>query len=164
MRARTEKVEVPDDAMIYIASKVKENIRTMEGLLNRVVGSHKVYGMKIDLPMVQEVLKDQVSEPDQSRVPTIDLLQNLVSNFYNIPREDLTGANRSRSLVHGRQVAMYLCREFTSETLISIGGKFGGRDHSTVLHSCRKIESMIKQRKDVLREVRELTNMINKSI
>ena len=164
MRARAEKVEVPDDAMIYIASKVKENIRTMEGLLNRVVGSHKVYGMKIDLPMVQEVLKDQVSEPDQSRVPTIDLLQNLVSNFYNIPREDLTGANRSRSLVHGRQVAMYLCREFTSETLISIGGKFGGRDHSTVLHSCRKIESMIKQRKDVLREVRELTNMINKSI
>jgi chromosomal replication initiator protein len=59
---------------------------------------------------------------------------------------------------------MYLCRELTSETLISVGGKFGGRDHSTVLHSCRKVELMIKQRKDVLREVRELTNMINKSI
>ena len=164
MRVRTEKAEVPDDAMIFIASKVKENIRTMEGLLNRVVAHHQLYGMKIDLPMVQEVLKDQVSEADQSRAPTIDLIQNLVSNFYSIPREDLVGKNRSRSLVHGRQVAMYLCREFTSETLISIGGKFGGRDHSTVLHSCRKIELMIKQRKDVLREVRELTNMINKSI
>jgi len=164
MRARTEKVEVPDDAMIYIASKVKENIRTMEGLLNRVVAHHQLYGMKIDLPMVQEVLKDQVSEPDQSRAPTIDLIQNLVSNFYSIPGEDLTGKNRSRSLVHGRQVAMYLCREFTSETLISIGGKFGGRDHSTVLHSYRKVELLIKQRKDILREVHELTNMINKSL
>lgn len=164
MRARTEKVEVPDDAMLYIASKVKENIRTMEGLLNRVVASQQLYGMKIDLPMVQEVLKDQVSEPDQSQAPTVDLIQNLVSNFYSISREDLTGKNRSRSLVHGRQVAMYLCRELTSETLISIGGKFGGRDHSTVLHSCRKVELMIKQRKDVLHQVRELTNIINKSI
>jgi len=164
MRARTEKVEVPNDAMIYIASKVKENIRTMEGLLNRVVAHHQLYGMKIDLPMVQEVLKDQVSEPDQSQAPTVDLIQNLVSNFYSIAREDLTGKDRSRSLVHGRQVAMYLCRELTSETLISVGGKFGGRDHSTVLHSYRKVELMIKQRKDVLREVRELTNLINKSI
>ena len=164
MRARTEKVEVPDDAMIYIASKVKENIRTMEGLLNRVVAHHQLYGMKIDLPMVQEVLKDQVAEHDHPNAPSVDLIQNLVSNFYSIPKEDLTGKNRSRSLVHGRQVAMYLCRELTAETLLSIGGKFGGRDHSTVLHSYRKVESMIKQRKDILREVRELTNMINKSI
>jgi chromosomal replication initiator protein len=112
--------------------------------------------------MVQDVLKDQVAEADQARTPTLEVIQSLVSSYYDIEKADLTGNSRSKSLVHGRQVAMYLCRELTSETLISIGSKFG-RDHSTVIHSCRKIDSMIKQRRDVLEQVRELTNMINKS-
>lgn len=164
LKSRAEKVEVPDDVLIFIASKVKENIRSLEGLLNRVVAYARLYGTKIDLPMVQELLKDQVAEPDQAKTPTIEVIQNMVSNYYNIPRADLTGKSRSKPLVHGRQIAMYLCRELTNETLISIGSSFGGRDHATVLHSCRKIEAMIKERRDTLQEVRELTNMINKSI
>jgi chromosomal replication initiator protein len=163
MKAVAEGVEVPDDAMVYIASKVNTNIRVLEGLLNRVVASQRLYGTKIDLSMVQDVLKDQVAEPDHSRTPTVEIIQSLVSTYYEIARVDLVGKSRSRALVHGRQVAMYLCRELTNETLISIGSKFGGRDHSTVLHSCRKIDTMIKECRDVLEEVRELTNMINKS-
>jgi chromosomal replication initiator protein len=163
MKAKVEGVQVPDDAMVYIASKVNSNIRALEGLLNRVVASARLYGTKIDLPMVQDVLKDQVAEADQARTPTMDVIQSLVSTYYEITKADLIGQSRSRSLVHGRHVAMYLCRELTNETLISIGSKFGDRDHSTVLHSCRKIETMIKQRREVLEEVRELTNMINKS-
>lgn len=162
MKARSEGVLVPDDAMVYIASKVNSNIRVLEGLLNRVVAYARLYGTRIDLPMVQDVLKDQVSEPDQARTPTIDVIQSLVSSYYDIARADLTGKSRSKSLVHGRQVAMYLCRELTSETLISIGSKFS-RDHATVIHSCRKIDSLINQRRDVLEQVRELTNMINKA-
>jgi chromosomal replication initiator protein len=77
---------------------------------------------------------------------------------------DLAGKSRSRPLVHARQVAMYLCREMTDETLVSIGAHFGGRDHTTVLHSCRKIESLIKMKREIFQEVTELTNMINKAM
>jgi len=162
LKAKSEGVSVPDDAMVYIASKVNSNIRVLEGLLNRVVASARLYGSRIDLPMVQDVLKDQVAEAGRSSVPTVEVIQSLVSSYYEIARADLVSKNRSKSLVHGRQVAMYLCRELTGETLISIGSKFG-RDHATVIHSCRKIESLIKERREVLEEVRELTNMINRS-
>jgi chromosomal replication initiator protein len=164
MKARLEKVEIPDDALVFIASKVKDNIRTLEGLLNRVIGYAQLYGTRIDLPMVQDVLKNQVVEPHQSKAPTLDLIENLVASYYSIAIADLTGKSRSRPLVHARQVAMYLCREMTDETLISVGRHFGGRDHSTVLHSCRKIESLIRMKREIFQEVTELTNMINKSI
>lgn len=164
MKARLEKVDIPDDALIYIASKVKDNIRTLEGLLNRVIGYAQLYGTRIDLPTVQEVLKNQVAESCQSRTPTLDLIENHVSAYYSIAIADLTGKSRSRPLVQARQIAMYLCREMTDETLVSIGRHFGGRDHTTVLHSCRKIESLIRMKRDVFQEVTELTNMINRSM
>jgi chromosomal replication initiator protein len=164
MKARAEHIEIPDDALIYIASKVKDNIRSLEGLLNRVVASARLYGTRIDLAMVQDVLKDQVTEPHQSRTPSADVIQNLVANYYDIAIYDLTGKSRSRPLVHARQVAMYLCRDMTDATLIAIGGQFGGRDHTTVIHSCRKIESLIKTKREIFQEVTELTNMINKSV
>ena len=164
MKARLEKVTIPDDALMYIASKVKDNIRTLEGLLNRVIGYAQVYGTRINLPMVQEVLKDQVAEPNQFKEPSHELISNLVSSYYSIAMADLAGKSRSRPLVHARQVAMYLCREMTDETLVSIGTHFGGRDHTTVLHSCRKIESLIKMKREIFQEVTELTNMINKAM
>lgn len=163
LNAAGENVEIPDDAMIYIASKVNSNIRVLEGLFNRVVASSRLYGTRIDLEMVQDVLKDQVAETDQARTPSVDLVQTHVSNYFNIPRVDLVSMSRSKSLVHARQVAMYLCRELAGETLISIGGRFGGRHHATVIHSCDRVDTMMKQRKDVLQEVRELTNIINRS-
>ncbi|HEY5527005.1 MAG TPA: chromosomal replication initiator protein DnaA [Candidatus Anoxymicrobiaceae bacterium] len=164
VKARAENVQIPDDALIYIASKVKDNIRSLEGLLNRVVASARLYGTRIDLEMVQDVLKDQVAESHQSRTPSTDVIQTLVANYYNIEMADLIGKSRSRPLVHARQVAMYLCREMTDATLIAIGGQFGNRDHTTVIHSCKKIEFNIKTKREIFQEVTELTNMINKSI
>lgn len=164
MKARAETVEVPDEALVFIASKAKDNIRTLEGLLNKVVAYARLYGTRIHLQMVQEVLKDQVAESDRSKKASVDLIQNLVSNYYCISREDLISKSRSRPLVKGRQVAMYLCRELTDETLIRIGSQFGGRDHSTVLHSCKKVESLLKQKRDVFHEVSDITNIINKSV
>jgi chromosomal replication initiator protein len=164
MKARLEKVDIPDDALVFIASKVKDNIRTLEGLLNRVIGYAQLYGTRIDLAMVQDVLKNQVVATHQSKTPTPELIENLVSDYYNISVADISGKSRSRPLVHARQVAMYLCREMTDLTLISVGQRFGGRDHTTVLHSCRKIESLIKMKREILQEVSELTNMINKSM
>ena len=163
LKARSENVEIPDDALIFIASKVKDNIRSLEGLLNRVVASAKLYGQRIDLEMVQDVLKDQVAEFHQSRTPSSDVIQTLVATYYDISVYDLKGKSRSRPLVHARQVAMYLVREMTDATLLAIGGQFGGRDHTTVLHSCRKIESLIKTKRETFQEVTELTNMINKA-
>jgi chromosomal replication initiator protein len=163
LKARAENIEIPDDALIFIASKVKDNIRSLEGLLNRVVASARLYGTRINLEMVQDVLKDQVAEPHQSRAPSSEVIRNLVANYYNIAVLDLSGKSRSRPLVHARQVAMYLCREMTDATLIAVGGQFGGRDHSTVLHSCRKIDSLIKTKRETFQEVTELTNMINKA-
>jgi len=163
MKSKAEGVEIPDDAMLYIASQVESNIRTLEGLFLRVVASARLYGTKIDLAMVQEVLKDHVPETESKLSPTIELIQKVVSDYYGVSHAELVGNSRSRNLVHARQVAMYLCRDLTNETLISIGSNFGGRDHSTVLHSCKKVEEMIKESKDILHEVNELTNKINKS-
>ncbi len=163
-KAEADGVEVPDDALRFIASKVKDNIRSLEGLLNRVVASAVLYQTRIDLEMVQDVLKDQVADSALSRVPPIELIQNLASEYYKILNADLVGKCRSRPLVHARQVAMYLCREMTDATLLSIGSQFGGRDHTTVLHSCRKVESLIKTKRETFEEVTELTNMINRSL
>lgn len=163
-KADCEGVDIPDDALIYIASKVQDNIRTLEGFFHRVTAYAGLYSTKIDLEMVQAVLKDQVNESPGSKSPSVEAIQNIVSGYYGISPAELTGKNRSRNLVQARQISMYLCRELTDETLMSIGLYFGGRDHSTVLHSCKKVESMIKQKTDIYRQVSELTNMINKSL
>ena len=164
MKAEAESVEIPDDCLIFIASKVKDNIRSLEGLFHRVVAYAKLYGTKIDLSMVQYVLKDLVSETPRSRTPSVELIQNTVSDYYHIPMDDLVSKSRSRPLVQSRQVAMYLCRELTDETLLAIGRQFGNRDHSTVIHSCSKVESMLKEKRDMFQEVTQLTNNINKSL
>lgn len=164
MRARAESIDIPDDVLVFIASMVKDNIRTLEGHMNIVVAYARLYGLKIDLPMAQEVLKDQFAEQNPSKSATVELIQSVVSNYYRLPVADLTGQSRSRSLVYGRQIAMYLSRELTNETLISIGSQFGGRDHSTVLHSCHKVESLLRSSRDTLKEVSELTNTVNRSI
>lgn len=164
MKTRLEKIDIPDDALVFIASKVKDNIRTLEGLLNRVIGYARLYGSRIDLPMVQDVLKNQVVPSHQTKAPSLDLIESLVASYYGIAVADLTGKSRSRPLVHARQVAMYLCREMTDSTLYSVGQHFGGRDHSTVVHSCRKIESLLRMKREIFQEVTELTSMINKSI
>ena len=164
MKAEAESVDIPDDCLLFIASKVKDNIRSLEGLFHRVVAYAQLYGTKIDLSMVQYVLKDQVAETHLSRTPTVDLIQNTVSDYYHIPVNELVSKSRSRPLVQSRQVAMYLCRELTDETLLAIGRKFGNRDHSTVIHSCSKVDSLLKLKRDMFQEVTQLTNIINKSL
>ena len=164
MKARAENVEIPEDAMVFIASKVTDNIRSLEGLMNRVVAYARLYGTRIELPMVQDVLKDQIAESNLSRTPSVELIQNAVSNYYGVSWSDLVGPKRNRLFARARQVAMYLSKELTGSTLMSIGEQFGGRDHSTVIYSCEKVENMIKLKKDIYHEVTELTNIINKSI
>ncbi len=164
MKAKADSVDIPDDCLLFIASKVKDNIRSLEGLFNRVVAYAQLYGTKIDLSMVQDVLMNQVAETPLSRTPTVKLIQNTVSDYYHIPMEDLVSKSRLRPLVQGRQVAMYLCRELTDETLLAIGRQFGNRDHSTVIHSCGKVDSMLKLKRKMFQEVTQLTNIINKSL
>ena len=109
-------------------------------------------------------MKNQIAEGDTTKAPSMDLIKNAISSYYGVPPELLVGKRRTRPVVHARQVAMYLCRDMTNVTLAAIGDSFGGRNHATVLHACRKVEAMIKEKKQILQEISELTARINKSL
>jgi len=141
-KAEAEHVEIPDNVAIFIASKIKSNIRELEGSLIRLVAYSSLTGRPIDLPLVQEVLRDLLARDD--RTVTLDMIQKFVADRYSLKLTDLKARNNSRSIALPRQIAMYLAKTLTTSSLPDIGKSFGGKHHSTVIHSIRKIESMRK--------------------
>jgi len=132
-----ETVVVPDDVSYFIAGKIKSNIRELEGALIRVVAYCTLTNSKIDVRLAQEVLKDAFKEESQKF--TIEGIQKVVAEYFNVKVSDLRAKRRTISIVRPRQIAMYLIRELTTHSLPEIGEFFGGKDHTTVLHSCSKI-------------------------
>ena len=132
-----ETVVVPDDVSYFIAGKIKSNIRELEGALIRVVAYCTLTNSKIDVRLAQEVLKDAFKEESQKF--TIEGIQKTVADYFNVKVSDLRAKRRTISIVRPRQIAMYLIRELTTHSLPEIGEFFGGKDHTTVLHSCSKI-------------------------
>ena len=132
-----ETVVVPDDVAYFIADKIKSNIRELEGALIRVVAYCTLTNSKIDVRLAQEILKDAFKEEAQKF--TIEGIQKVVADYFNVKVSDLRAKKRTVSIVRPRQIAMYLIRELTSHSLPEIGEFFGGKDHTTVLHSCNKI-------------------------
>jgi len=132
-----ETVVVPDDVSYFIAGKIKSNIRELEGALIRVVAYCTLTNSKIDVRLAQEVLKDAFKEESQKF--TIEGIQKVVADYFNVKVSDLRAKRRTVSIVRPRQIAMYLIRELTTHSLPEIGEFFGGKDHTTVLHSCSKI-------------------------
>jgi chromosomal replication initiator protein len=132
---------VPDAVLEFLALKVVSNIRELEGALNRIVAHADVTKSEISLETTQEVLQDLLRAHD--RRITIDEIQRRVAEHYNIRLTDMHSARRARNVARPRQVAMYLAKQLTSRSLPEIGRKFGGRDHTTVMHAVRKIEEMI---------------------
>ncbi len=163
MKAQVEGAEVPDDVHLFIASKVQSNIRELEGCLNRVLAHSRLDDYPINLIMAQQILSGLLPETTDNQFITIDSIQRVACDYYGVNRSELIGSSRSRSLVHARQIAMYLCRELTDESLIRVGGEFGGRDHSTVIHSCKKVDLTMKQNKQIFNEIQDLTNHIKKT-
>ncbi len=140
--ARTNTL-MPQDVIYFIATHIKSNIRELEGALVRIAAYSSLTNTPISLNMTREVLKDTVRE--ESGRLSIELIQKEVSDFFHIKISDLRAKKRTKSIAHPRQVAMFLVRELTDHSLLEIGQYFGGRDHSTVLHACGKIEKMTEK-------------------
>ena len=139
-KADTEAVPLPDNVAIYIAGRIKSNIRELEGSLIRLIAYASLTGQEITLPLAREVLKNIIEHEDKAI--TIEIIQKSVSEFYNLKLADLKSRNNSKSVAMPRQVAMYLCKALTHASLPEIGRSFGGKHHSTVIHSIRKIEDL----------------------
>ena len=133
-------IELDDDILVFLAKTIVTNVRELEGALNKVFTFSNILGKKIDVELTKSVLKDLLRS--SNRRITIDEIQNKVSNYYNITIEDLTSSRRIRSFARPRQIAMYLSKKLTTRSLPEIGRKFGGRDHTTVIHAVKKIEQL----------------------
>ena len=145
-KAETESVPLPDNVAMYIAGKIKSNIRELEGSLIRLIAYASLTGQEITLNLTQEVLKN-VLDHDEKAV-TIEAIQRFVADYYNLKLVDLKAKNNSKSVAKPRQIAMYLCKALTHASLPEIGRSFGGKHHSTVIHSIRKIEDLRKKDTD----------------
>lgn len=136
-KAEERGVALPQDVALFIASKIKSNVRELEGCLTRFIALSSLSGRPVTLELAEETLKDIYSRPHSS--PDLTAIQNAVSEYFHVNATDLKSKRRSRSIALPRQIAMYLCRQLTSASLPEIGRFFGGKDHTTVIHSCNKI-------------------------
>jgi chromosomal replication initiator protein len=145
-KAETEGVPLPDNVAIYIAGKIKSNIRELEGSLIRLVAYASLTGREISLPLAQDVLRNVLQNDE--RAITIEIVQKAVADRYSLKLNDLKSKNNSKSVAMPRQIAMYLCKALTNASLPEIGKSFGGKHHSTVIHSIRKVEDMRQKNGD----------------
>ena len=145
-KAETEAVPLPDDVAIFIAGRIKSNVRELEGSLIRLVAYASLTGQEISLPLAQEVLKNILDH--EEKAVTIEIIQKFVADYYNLKLVELKSRNNSKSVAMPRQIAMYLCKSLTHASLPEIGRSFGGKHHSTVIHSIRKVEDLRKRDTD----------------
>jgi chromosomal replication initiator protein len=139
-KANQTQVDVPDEVAFFIAKRIQSNIRELEGALRRVIASSRFTGRPITLEFTKEALRDLLALQD--KLVSIENIQKTVVEYYKIRASDLLSAKRSRSITRPRQIAMALAKELTTHSLPEIGDAFGGRDHTTVLHACRKIAEL----------------------
>ncbi|UVI36091.1 chromosomal replication initiator protein DnaA [Brevibacterium spongiae] len=158
-KAAAEQLDVPDDVLEYIASRVSSNIRELEGALIRVTAFANLNDQQIDVSLAETVLKDFITQDDTPAVTAADIMGQTAA-YFSLTLDDLCGTSRSRTLTTARQIAMYLCRELTDLSLPKIGQAFGGRDHTTVMHANKKIRTQMAERRAVYTQVTELTNRI----
>jgi len=145
-KSERETIVLKDDVLYFLADKIKTNIRELEGALIRVVAYAKLIDKDLTVDLVKEVLKDMISEGEKK--VTIDVIQKKVSEYFDIRLSDMKAKKRSKAIAYPRQVAMYLARKLTDFSLPEIGEAFGGRDHTTVMHACDKVEGDMKSKSD----------------
>src|SRR5688500_10524688 len=142
-RAEAEGVGLPDNVALFIAGKIKSNIRELEVSLIRLVAYASLTGREISLPLAQDVLRNVLQHDE--RAVTIEVIQKFVADYYQLKVAELKSRNNSKSIAMPRQIAMYLCKTLTNASLPEIGKSFGGKHHSTVIHSIKKIEDLRKR-------------------
>lgn len=162
LRKKMEKetVVVPDDVAYFIANKIRSNIRELEGALIRVVANCTLTGRHLDLKLAHEVLRDSLHEEEQKI--SIEQIQRVVAEYFNLTVADLRAKRRTQSVAKPRQIAMYMIRTMTSHSLPEIGEFFGGRDHTTVLHSCNKIGEEVQKNSETVRVVEKIKDLLKK--
>ena len=159
MNSKDHSITIPDDVLEFVANRVTGGGRELEGALNRVVAYQQFNKAPITLDLASMVLRDMSANPDQCRIKIDDILK-IVGRHFNVARTDLLSPRRARSVVVPRQVGMYLAKKMTSRSLPEIGRRFGGRDHSTVLHAVRKIDDQIKTDDRLAKEVALLIRLV----
>jgi chromosomal replication initiator protein len=157
-KAEGEGVALPDNVALFIAGKIKSNIRELEGSLIRLIAYASLTGREISLPLAQDVLRNVLQ--DDERAVTIEVIQKFVADFYQLKLADLKSRNNSKSVAMPRQIAMYLCKSLTNASLPEIGKSFGGKHHSTVIHSIRKIEDLRKRDGDFNTHINNLSDSL----
>ncbi|MCH8500975.1 MAG: chromosomal replication initiator protein DnaA [Aliidiomarina sp.] len=158
-KAEERKIKLPHEVAFFIAKRLRSNVRELEGALNRVIANVTLTGRDITIDFVKEALRDLIAA--QERLVTIDNIQRTVAEYYHIKVSDLTSKRRTRSVARPRQVAMALAKELTSHSLPEIGDAFGGRDHTTVLHACRKVKELIESDHEIQEDYRNLNRTLS---
>jgi chromosomal replication initiator protein len=161
-KAAQERLSAPPDVLEFIASRIANSIRELEGALIRVTAFASLTRSPVALALAEEVLRDFIPDGSGPDI-TADQIMASTADYYGVSIEDLRGHSRSRVLVNARQVAMYLCRELTDLSLPRIGQAFGGRDHTTVMHADRKIRLQMSERRSLYNQIAELTNRIKQT-
>ncbi|PSL45942.1 chromosomal replication initiator protein DnaA [Salsuginibacillus halophilus] len=154
-KAKAEKLDIPNEVMLYIANQIDTNIRELEGALIRIVAYSSLVNQDINADLAAEALKDIVPNA-KPKVITIADIQVKVASYYQIKQEEITAKKRTKTVAFARQMAMYLSRELTDASLPKIGEEFGGRDHTTVIHAHERISKMIAEQNDVAEQSEEL--------
>lgn len=158
-KAKAEHLDIPNEAMVYIANQIDTNIRELEGALIRVVAYSSLINQDISVHLAAEALKDIIPN-SRNRVITIQDIQQRVGEFYGMKTEDFKARKRTKNVAFPRQIAMYLSRELTDHSLPKIGEAFGGRDHTTVIHAHEKIAAMLQQDQELNRILQNLREKI----
>ncbi|MBL6735315.1 MAG: chromosomal replication initiator protein DnaA [Shewanellaceae bacterium] len=158
-KADESKIELPHEVAFFIAKRLRSNVRELEGALNRVIANANFTGRPITIDFVREALRDLLAL--QEKLVTIDNIQKTVAEYYKIKVADLLSKRRSRSVARPRQMAMALAKELTTHSLPEVGDSFGGRDHTTVLHACRKIKQLREENYDIKEDYANLIRTLS---
>ena len=161
-KADVENLNVANEVMGYIATKIKSNIRELEGALIRIIAYSSLTNRDVTVDLATEALKDIISKKQGKHI-TIDLIQDVVSSYFNLRVEDLKSQRRTRNVAHPRQIAMYLSRKLTDMSLPKIGEEFGGRDHTTVIHAYEKISENLKTDDSLQHTVNDITKKLTQN-
>jgi len=150
-KAERQNIAIPDNVALYIASKIRSNIRELEGALVRLIAYCSLKGSEITLPMAQETLHD-ILGPGEKAI-TIEMIQKTIADHFKMRVQDLKSKNNSKSVAMPRQICMYLCKKLTGASLPQIGREFGDKHHTTVLHSVNKIENLVHQDRELAKQI-----------
>ena len=157
-KAQLSHVSLPEEVAFFVAKRIRSNVRELEGALRRIIANSRFTGQPITLDFAKEALKDLLNL--QARLVTIENIQKTVADYFKVRMSDLLSERRSRSVARPRQIAMALAKELTAHSLPEIGGAFGGRDHTTVMHACKRVKELQEGEPRVREDYSNLLRML----